>query len=171
MSRPNLDNIRALGDFSTVFRWDISFPMGGVDLATDADLSTCCESTDLPQRTNQKIEIAIRGHKHYQPGIMQVGGMFTCKFVEPVGAGISAWLQQWAEDVWLTNEGTVSASQAIRDPITIKRLSSVDNETPIFTYHMHSCFLETFTLPPLDGSSSAAFTPGISFSYDYFTTA
>lgn len=166
-ARPTLTDVREFGEYATTFRWNIYFvtqPTGLV--VTPGQFNCLCESTDLPNKTVDKILVAIRGHKHYQPGIVAPAGTITMNFVENINNDGSKIFQQWQELIWAHNVGTGVPYNDLVGDVAIERLDNTD--TPICTYVLRYCFLESYTLPRLDGTTSGPFTASMTLAYDDF---
>ena len=126
-----------------------------------------CESTDLPSKSVDKMLIAIRGHKHYQPGIVTPSSTIQFRFVETVHQDVHRWLFAWQEAIWAHNTGTgVSYKELVCDDLVIARYDNQDQ--PDVAYVLRYCFLENYTLPSLDGTTSGPFQMSITLSYDDF---
>lgn len=170
---PQIDNIRATADFATVYQWDVRFitwpaaPVaGGPGWPDEADLNFRCESTDLPLATNQAIEVAIRGHKIKQPGILEYNKQFNMTMVETVDSKVSHWLRNWREACWRSQTGHQFTKAETDATIMITRLDR--QLIPIWEYKLIGCWLEDFNTGQLDGSTSDAMKPSLTLSYDYF---
>lgn len=170
---PVIDNIRMTADFATVYQWDVKFltwpaaPIaGGIGWPDDADLNFRCESTDIPVSTNSSITVAIRGHKVKQPGIQEYGMTFTLHFVETVDNRISHFIRNWREACSRSQTAHQFTKAELDATILITRLNR--QLLPIWEYKLIGCWLESYTLPNLDGSTSDALKPGMTLSYDYF---
>lgn len=169
---PNIDNIRATADFATVYQWEMQFlfPPLGVSSAgiwlTEPDWNVRCESTELPQATNQPITISIRGHETKQPGITTYSKQINIVFVETVDNKISGFLKAWKEICYRTTSGHQWPKEYTDATVQILRLNR--QLRPIWEYILVGCFCEDAQLGTLDGSSSEAMKPNMTMSYDYF---
>jgi len=170
MTRVNIDNVRSLPDFATTFRWNFIMAqaplIGAAGFPLSADLDLRCESAELPKATNQKIEINIRGHKVFQPGITNFTNTISLTFAETVDNRISIFLKAWRELIWSFKSGSSFSKSDVEATIILQRLNSQDE--PIFNYTLYGCFLEDEEAGgTLDGASSDILRPVAVLSYDY----
>lgn len=72
MSKPTLNQIRSLGNFSTSENWYFQITnlpkAGGISFSSD-DINWRCESVDVPKRETPTLQVQIRG----QPPVNQHG--------------------------------------------------------------------------------------------------
>lgn len=166
--RPTLNDVRRFGEYSSVYRWSLQMVtppaiFGGEPLGFNA----LCESTDLPSKSVDKMLIAIRGHKHYQPGIVTPSSTIQFRFVETVSQHVHNWLFRWQEAIWSHNIGTgVPYDALVCNDLVIARYNNQD-ELDV-AYVLRYCFLENYTLPSLDGTTSGPFQMSITLSFDDF---
>jgi len=83
MTRPDLDELRALADFADVYRWNLTFakfPAQGTYPTSDL-LNLLCISTDIPKLDTPTSEVTIRGNKVSHPGIANYAGTITLRWV------------------------------------------------------------------------------------------
>ena len=169
--RPSLNDVRNYGEYATLFRWNVYFldPPKAPQLegfTEERFLNCLCESTDLPSKTVDKITVAIRGHRHYQPGIVTPNGTLTLNFVENVRNDASKVFYAWQQAIWAYNTGVgVPYDQLVAD-IAIERLDNSDS--PVCTYVLRYCFMEGYTLPRLDGTTSGPFMVSMTLAFDDF---
>jgi hypothetical protein len=172
--RPTLSDIRTYGDYASLFRWRLviseiprrlaALAPGNISLN---DMNILCESTSLPTKSVDKMMIAIRGHKHFQPGIVTPSSQITLNFVETAQGHIHNWLLSWQEAIWEAGTGRSGLNQDIAiDNLQLVRLGTEDDD--ICTYQMVNVFLENYTYPNLDGATSGPFTVSAVFSFDDF---
>lgn len=170
MSRPTIDQIRGVGDFATLYQWNLHFlrsPGAIAGLITDqgALLNLRCESTTIPKATNTKMPIEIRGHRVHQPGTNEYEGAITLVFNETVDNMVSNVISGWREACAATGTGAHGSRADIEATIMIERLNRQD-ET-IWTYTLYGCFLESYEPGDL-GFASEVMKPSITLNYDYF---
>lgn len=167
MLRPTLADVRNFGEYATLFRWNVYFyRKPSALISAEGPFNCLCESTDLPSKTVDKILIAIRGHKHYQPGIVTPNGTLTLNFVENIRNQGSNIFQQWQELIWAHNIGTGVPYDQLNGDVAIERLDNADQ--PICTYILRYCFMEGYTLPRLDGTTSGPFMVSMTLAFDDF---
>jgi len=170
MPKPTLDQIRSVGDFTSLFRWNLlfaSFPAAVAAPPTLEDLNIRCESTELPRLTGQTVIQNLRGHQVRQPGIYNYSDTLTLTFVETVDNVVHNFLRDWREAVWATNTGVAQSKADVSAIILIQRLNSQDE--PIYEYKLKGAFLADFDFGgTLDGATSDALKPQLILSYDNF---
>lgn len=173
MARPSIKDIKGIGDFAPIFRWNVEFKQvpHGMTARTGYlnGINLRCESIDSPPKlTNQKIEVNVRGHKFFQPGAGQYNNQIQLTCVETVDNFIHTFLKEWRDLIWEVKTGV--RAQVLADlmgQIVIERLDARD--TPIWQYTLHGVFLEDYEPGgSLDGSSSEYLKPSMTFSYDWF---
>lgn len=166
MARPTLDNLRNVADFSTMFRWDVTFsPPTGIAGATSDELNIRCESAALPVHTFEEVAVSIRGQKIKRPGIMGYGGTIDLTFVETTDNKVHAFFRAWREAMWATNTGAQNAtSLALQGTVILQRMDNQDK--PIWKYTLIGAWPSAQTLPTMDGSTSDVVKPGVTISYD-----
>lgn len=172
---PSIKNIRGLADFATVYQWYVE-----ADFSQTAFLGTMdteqfnwrCESHEIPNASNNAVAVQIRGHRVFQPGIIEYTNNITLNFVETVDNTISHLLQSWREACWATErgyqypKGSGEGSPGTDAAIVLTRLDRQLN--PIWGYKLYGCWLQNYNQGTLDGSSSEAFKPSLSLQYDYY---
>lgn len=171
MARPNISQLRNVGDYTQLYRWNLIFsslPAAGIAGAPlIEDLNLRCESTTLPKTTNQPIEQNIRGHKTKSAGIMNYEGTIVLTFIETTDNLIHNFLKGWRELIWSTRTGTSVDKSDYEAEIIIQRLNNQDNA--IWQYTMYGCWLEDYDDGgTLDGSTSDSLKPAMTISYDFF---
>jgi hypothetical protein len=166
----NIDAIRAVGDFATVYQWNLSFVTfpNAVDSppSTD-DLNIRCETTELPLNQGQSIDVMIRSLKVRQPGIYVPQGILSLQFIETVDSLISQFLYDWRQACFDVQSGAQGSKLDVEATVELDRLDRQGNV--IWTYHLVGCYLEGAQLGQLDGVSPEAVRPTLIMSYDYFT--
>ena len=176
MARPSIDDIRGLGDFATVYNWNIvtiqeddgagaNEDIEGTLTLDQTEWNQRCVSTTLPTLGDTKIAVSVRGHKVFQPGVHVYSNAIELVFVETVDSTINMFLQDWREKCWQTKTGKQAGLAHVKKNITIQRLNRQD--TAIWTYKLMGCFLENYTQPGMTAEGNA-FEPSVTLSYDYF---
>lgn len=182
MGRPNINQVRGLGDFSTVYNWHL-VSITEDPSATHGDslgswtpeqsmtqLNYRCVSTTLPTLSDSKITVSIRGQKVFQPGVHTYSATIDFTFVETVDNYINQFLKNWREKCWeagdSVNSGRQSRLSEVKKNIIIQRMNR--QNTPIWEYKLFGCFLENYTQPTLEAEGNT-FNPTMSLAYDYFT--
>ena len=176
MARPNIDQLRGLGDFSTLFRWDLQWTtipslisqFGTVP--TSDDLNFRCESTTLPTAEIGVSEVNIRGHKVNEPSILSYNGSLDLTFLETVDNKVHNFIMAWREALWARKTGVAAgAMNTLKGEFLLIRLNNQDQQ--VWKYKVKGVFPNNYQLPTLDGSSTDFLKPVITFKYDYFEDA
>lgn len=161
--KPDIEQIRNLGEFSTLYQWDVSFE----GRSALNGFSVRCETTELPKSSGQTIYVPIRGVTVRQPGIYQPSGVLTMTFVETVDSVISTALSSWREDCGDMRTGAGKKPKDVEVTLTLIRLDRQNK--PCYEYRIIGAFLEDVDLGSMDGSTSDVFRPVLVVAYQYFT--
>ncbi|QJT71117.1 hypothetical protein GR11A_00080 [Vibrio phage vB_VcorM_GR11A] len=164
------DNVRGLGDFATLVKWNFKVLASPANVPTPPNINFRVLSTDVPKTdAGQTTDINIRGHRVRQPGIMKSVDTFTVTMAETVDNAISTWLSGWRDACWQAQTGVQQSKSDVEAVIQIERLNR--QNTPIWQYTCTGCFLEDYdpTGGPLDGENPDIMRPTITLSMDYFT--
>ena len=166
--RPTLTDVRAYGEYSTTFRWALTMLTPPRFMGNEPPgFNILCESTDLPSKTVDKILIGLRGHKHYQPGIVTPAGSIQFNFVETTYGHVHQWLLAWQEAIWRHNIGVGETyDNLVAEKVAITRFDNQD--VPVCTYILRYCFLENYSFPRMDGTTSGPFNISATLAYDDF---
>jgi hypothetical protein len=169
MARINLDQIRAMGDVTQTYRWlfNIVKAPTAVTFPTAAALDLRIETTELPKKTGQTVEVSLKGHIARYPGLYRPTGTLTFSFVETVDSVVAQWIADWRRACWADNLGTRAQKKDLEAVIQIQRLDNADE--PIWQYTMKGCFPEDSNPGQLDGQSPDPLKPTLTVSYDDFT--
>jgi hypothetical protein len=173
MATFSIDQLRALPDYQKVTKWDMRFlslPLAGVLAIPAADsLNLRCETIEIPQKTNEKVEVQIRGHKTYHAGITSYNGTINVTFTETVDNTIKLFFKAWSELVYGTRSGTAFEKKDYEGTLQITMLNSKDR--PVYSYILYGVWPEAGDFGSLEGASAEVQKPSITFSYDFFTDA
>jgi hypothetical protein len=170
MARPTIENIRSMGDFLSLYRWDVTLiPPTGVSGIPDSEkLNFRCETSELPKMTGTSTEITVRGHKVKQPGIYNYDNVINLAFVETVDATIHKFAKAWREALWSSGTGIAAGKKStLQGTLKLTQLDNQDNG--VWEYTIIGVFLETYDFGSLDGAQSDVQKPTMAFGYDYFT--
>lgn len=171
--RPNLENLRSLGNFTQAFRWVVEFeklPSALSSYEGGDGINFRAESSGIPKLNPQSSEVVIRGHKVKQPGIGEYENTITLTLIETVDNFVSNFIRQWRELCWQTEGGSTGITQSKEDvegTLILTRLNNVDD--PIWQYKLFGVFMETGEMgQDLDASTPDPFKPALTLSFDYF---
>lgn len=169
MAKPDVEQIRNLDDFPTMYQWNLILnPPSAVAGADQADLNIRCLTATIPKATGQSIEIAIRGHKMKQPGIYDETHTIELTFVETVDNYIAQFLKNWREACRATKTGVHQTRREVSTTVQLDQLNRQDE--PIWFYKLYGCWLEDYdpTGGQFDGTASEVLRPMLTLSYDWF---
>lgn len=168
MPKPTIDALRGVGDFATTYQWNMRFAqVPAIGAYPDSnDLNLRVQSVAIPIATNAPIEIALRGHKVRQPGILGYGPNLEFTSVETVDNLIANFLREWREACYQTRTGAQGAKADVSADVEIIRLDRQDVE--IWGYKLFGCFLEAYNFGTLQSEASTVLQPSFTLSYDYF---
>jgi len=169
MARPTIENIRGIGDFATLYRWNLTFitlPPAVADFNKE-DLNFRCESFTLPKLTGSTIDVSIRGLKVRQPGIYDYERDITLTFAATVDGKIHNFFRKWREAIWVTGEGRSAFSKAqLQADINLTQLNNEDK--PFWEFILVGCFLQSFDFATMTSAESDIQKPTLVLNYDYF---
>lgn len=168
MSRPTIVQIRELGDFATLYQWNLYVvkappAVGGFPVTEDLNLR--CESAEIPKVTFPPIPIEVRGHKIHQPGAADYTNTWTLTFVETVDNMIADMIYDWHQKVWEVKTGKHEKRLDVEGTFKLERLDR-QNE-PIWTYTLYGAYIESYEQGIL-AATSENMKPSITISFDYF---
>ncbi len=171
IGKPTLRDVRNCGEYATLYRWNLDLSVLGEKLGVDAvnykELNVLCETANLPSKTVDRMEIRVRGHRHYQPGRVIPTGTIQFTFLETINNPTHKLLAKWINNIWRYNTGIGGLYEdMLIDNISVTRLNNQDQG--ICKYDLYWCFLEDYTLPVLDGATSGPMVTTITLSYNDF---
>lgn len=201
--KPTLVDLRRVGEYATLFRWNLYFPREGLptvfggngevstgipgyssstwrpDILNSINsaggdaffkkLNVLCESSTTPSKSVNKMNVTLRGHTFFQPGIVSLAGDgITLNFVENTENVAHQLFYAWQEAIWAMNLGVgVPYDNLVADRIELTRLDNADR--PICTYHLRFAFLKSYTPGDgLNGNSSDPLMSSVTLSFDDF---
>lgn len=173
MVRPNIEEVRNLGDFQTVFNWEVTFSTIPKDLSGDFgkyrnELNARAQTASLPSKQNPTIPVTLHGFKTNQPGFTEFEGTLELTFVEGINAVIQKFFQAW-QDLNFDMDTGKQATKPNREALIV--LTPLDNENKATrTYEIIGCWCENFVPGNLDGAAQDTLKPSATIRYDYFKT-
>ena len=174
--RPGIEDIRSISNYTDIYRWNLtfaSFPLTGTVGATTAfnafpsseNLNLRCESVAIPNQTNEKITVNIRGQKVHQSGQATYSGSIQLTFVDTVDNVVQDFIRTWRELVWQTRTGVSQPKLSQEATIILQQLNSLDE--PIWQYTLYGCFPQGFDNGSMTNASDIR-KPTMTLSYDYY---
>ena len=174
--RPTISSVRGLGDFATVYQWNVTMPKPpttGLSISANditSEFNLRCFSTEIPKKAPAgNIDIWIRGHHIKQAGIYDPPHTLTLIFLETVDNVISNFMRELRELCWQSKTGVQTPKSSAEFTLRLSRLDRQDRE--IWEYILIGCFLEDYDPSggaALDGSTSDILRPSLIISYDDF---
>jgi hypothetical protein len=170
MSRPTIDQLRAVGTVTQLFRWNVIFAAFPKDVAappSSDDLNLRCESSTLPKLGSTPLSVKIRGHVTKQPGIHTYNGTIDLVFIETVDNVVHNFLKAWRDICWAPHTGVQSSKANSEASILLQRLDNQDN--PIWQYKLIGAILEDYEAGgPLNADGQDGLKPKLTIGYDLF---
>ena len=170
MAKPTIDQIRGIGDFATLYQWNLdfaSFP-SAVGGGSSEDFNIRCISSEVPKATGSSIEVQIRGHKVKQPGVYEPPRTLTLTFVEAVDMMVNKFFKDWRDACYDMKTGEQRPKAEVEAVILLTQLNRASN--PIWQYTLYGVFIEDYdpTGGQYDAASIDVLRPSLTISYDYF---
>ena len=169
MSRPTMEQIRQMGSFVTTYQWNFNIitpPSAIANFPALATINARAQSSAVPSRTNEKIEINLKGHKVSQGGPITYNSPLSVTFVETSDNAIFNMIRLWTDAVTETNTGAHGDKLAVEAVVDLQLLARDD--TPLQSYLLFGVFPEANTPAELGSEGGDLFTNAIDFHYDYF---
>lgn len=166
--RPDIENLRALGHHASKYNWGIQFINlpAAISGFTSADLNTRCLSVGAPTRSQTEAEIALRGHKVYQHGIMNYSGTINLTMHETVDRKTLNFFERWMDLQW-TPIGGVQIPKSTNQAVFL--LTLLDSEDKARKYYtIFGAWPKSIGAITYDSTSSDVVTYDITFQYDYY---
>jgi hypothetical protein len=165
--RPQLDQIRGLPDFASLYRWNLIFDKfpTGIAAPNSEALNLRCVSATIPKVTGATFPLIIRGQETINPGRWNTSGTITLTFIETVDNVVLNFIQNWRSAVWAMNTGVGVTKAELLAIIRLERLDRSDNRIREYK-------LEAFISDYEPGGDLAAegdtISPTITLAYDRF---
>lgn len=166
MARPNMENIRSLPDFQTVYNWNVSVTKAPAGVTVPPNFNFQCQTATIPESSNTPVEVDIRGHKIRQPGIQQYDGTLDLQMVETVDQALANFIKGWREAQWETGTGVAKTRNESSANFQLQLLDRQDNVKR--TFDLIGGILLNAQKGELSGDGSEVMRPTLSVQYDYF---
>jgi hypothetical protein len=162
---PTMEDVRSIGDFVPVYKWELTFMEGPLVSPDIQALNFHCVSSSLPRKIPGGSAVSIRGHQK-KFSTISTYDMISLQFVETVDNLITAFLHDLHEASWETNTGLALPQANIEFTV---RLTSMDREgNGRWAYQLYGCWLEAYDPGGPFTDSPDIFRPSMTLSYDYF---
>lgn len=167
--RPSLEEFRQLGQHMTTYNWGIQF-LGLPSALTgfsSADLNTRARSTTLPSRSIEPIELRLRGHKAFQPGMVNYGNTLSITLYETIDTKVQDFLNAYTDLLWTPVIGTSVPKLSNQCSFLLTLLDSEDKAVKYYT--IIGAWLQDFKPSgDLQSDSSTVLEYNAIFQYDYY---
>ena len=173
MPRPTKSHIRNIPELADSYRWNVYFSAegGGGRLPffpqDEEQLNVQCMSSALPQRTNQPIDVQIRGHHIQRPGVSDETHTLAFQFVETVDNAIGSFLKDARDAIYHPETGVRIAREEYAMQVRLELLDNLDE--PRWEYRLKGCFVQD--IEPggqLGGDGGQGLQPNLTLYYDTF---
>lgn len=166
MPVPQIDQIRNLGDYATVYHWSFEVATSPTVVGFDDGLNLRCTTSDVPKMSSEPILIDVRGVKIKQHGIYTPTQQITIELNETVDNYVHSRIKQWRDACWAARTGAQKTMEEVKGDFLLHRYDGT-REKIIWTYKLVGVFLEDYDIPQLNNASEAL-KPTMILSYDYF---
>lgn len=169
--RPSIEDTRALGMHASYYNWGLQFVNlpAAISGFTSSDLNTRAVSFAPPTRSQDEAEIALRGHKVYQHGIMNYNGPLDLVLHETVDRKVGTFLENWMNLQWTPISG-IQVPKALNQAVLL--LTLLDSEDKAQKYYtIFGCWPTTFNHGGdygADNSDTVKYS--VSLRYDYYVS-
>lgn len=167
--RPSIEELRGLGMHASYYNWGLQFISipSAISGFTSSDLNLRAVSFAAPTRSQQSTEIALRGHKAYQHGIMDYQGPLELILHETVDSKVTNFIEQWMDLQWTPIGGAQVPKSLNQAVILLTLLDSEDKARKYYT--IIGAWPTTFDHGGTYGAdSSDTVKISVSFQYDYY---
>jgi len=162
------DKLRELPNMQRVYKWDFFIPKlpPGLRLKGMDSLNERVETTTLPNRVNQVIEIMLKGFKVKQAGIPDYGGPLPLTFIEDEDGSFIKFIKDWENLQSEDGTGKQAPKKDVVADAEIWLLNS--NLERTHGFKMLSAQPEDMAPGDLSGDTSDVLKPSLSLGFDYF---
>ena len=170
MAKVSIDQLRQLPDIAQSTKWNVTFitlpAIGAIALLASDQLNLRTEAIDQPKASITNFPVQIRGHKTMHPGIIDYGNTFKISFTETVDSAIYTMIKAWRELMWASRTGQGNKKSDLEGVVMIELLDNNDAVRARTTYY--GVMYQDSDMGTLDGATSDALKPSITFSFDFF---
>lgn len=170
--RPTVENMRALGDFTQVFRWHVNFSQipSGVGGMNAEDINFRAESMAKPQKTSNAVEIQMRGNKIVRPGIGVYTHEFALTAISTIDAKVEQFMHDWQALCWESENGSTGIIRNYEELEGACTLTLLDNlDQGYWAYDLTGVWLKDGGGGDVDNANEEPHKPAMTFAYDYYT--
>ena len=165
--KPDIDKLKALGEYQRAYNWWISFignaPVWGKDAGLGSGKSISkeifhCTAVTLPRYISEEVKIKVKGVTLYQPGRSEFGGRVALEFIETEDCAIRKIFTKWFDAQHSISENVSSKTLVTRGDdkgCTVDMWlvqTSASNDIPTATYRLTQCSLSAFDFGKMDSS-------------------
>ena len=133
--RPDIEQLRELGMHASYYNWGLQFVSLPSVLSgfTSSDLNTRAISFSAPERTQDKAEINLRGHRVFQHAIMRYSDSLTLTIHETVDRKVGTFFENWMNLQWTPITGVQIPKSANQAVLLLTLLDSEDKARKYYT--------------------------------------
>lgn len=164
---PTEEDVRSLGDFAPIYKWELTFLEGPFVTNDINGLNFRCVSATLPKKTFDEITVGIHGQDKYVCGRVKYNTI-TLDFVETIDNFIALFLYNLHEAQWQTNTGIQAPQAQVEFTCMLTRMNRQNQ--PTFAYQLVGCWIQDYShsANPLQADTSDVIKPTLTIRYDYF---
>lgn len=158
-----------MGSFVTTYQWNFNIiapPTAVSGFPAMSQINARAQSSTVPTRTNEKIEIGLKGHKVAQAGPDTYNSPLSVTFVETSDNTIFNMIRLWRDAITQTNTGAHGEKLAVEAVVDLQLLARDD--TPLQSFLLFGVFPEANTPSDLGSEGGELYTQAVDFHYDYF---
>lgn len=164
-TRTSLFDVQSLRDAAQ--NWNFDWFLPTIPGSSDTrDLTIKCQSTDMPGRTIEEVDIALHGVNLKQAARLTFTHTQAATFLETVDWETRNKFLRWSEATqsWKNNSGSVSAVYKVQGAVAVYDMA------PTLTKQcfLYGQWLREMQDVPLDGSASAVVMVTANFSFDFW---
>jgi len=167
MPIPTIEQLRNVGDYATVYHWNLEIAKSPNVVAIDDGLNLRCQSTDVPKSEGESMEVNVRGLKIKQHGIYTPTQTMSLELYETVDNYVHRLISRWREACWAVRTGSQETMANVKGDLLLQRYDNSRRKI-IWTYKLIGVYLESYDIPQMSNESDTL-KPSLTLSYDYYT--